>query len=67
MEEYFVKRVSNVVTGSSYYMGHSDGQKTEASLRRVCACCGKIPAKLSFPCEKVIYLDELLLKKTKKR
>jgi len=43
MEEYFVKRVSNVVTGSSYYMGQSDGQKTEASLRRVCACVVKFP------------------------
>jgi len=34
MEGYFVKRVSNIVIGSSYYVGQSDGQKIEASLRK---------------------------------
>jgi len=67
MEGYFVKRVSNTVTGSSYYIGQYDGQKTEASLRGVCTSCSKISAKLSFTFEKVMYLDGLLLKKTKKR
>lgn len=57
-----MKRVDNIVSGSCYRTGQSDGQKTEASLRRVCTCCGKIPVKLSFPCEKVMCLDELLLK-----
>jgi hypothetical protein len=44
---YFVKRISDIVTGSSYNMGQLEGQETEGSLRRVCTCFAKIATKLS--------------------